>query len=227
MNRPIHDPGRRAFLKVTLAASGALLVGVQWAGAEDRAAAGSTWKPNLYVRIAPDVQVTIVSKNPEAGQGVKTAFPMVVAEHLEVDWKSVQVEQAPLDDRYGRQAIGGSRGTPDGWDDLRVAGTAARYLLTQRLASGGKRDVEVIAATGDDASNVLACAYAAAEGGAFTVAVLHRLALLPLVGIVAYVLFGEVSIGRRRSERKRGVVSGLPPSRSATRSPSPWRCWRW
>ena len=84
MNRPIHDPGRRAFLKVTLAASGALLVGVQWAGAEDKVAAGSTWKPNLYVRIAPDGQVTIVSKNPEAGQGVKTAFPMVVAEHLEV-----------------------------------------------------------------------------------------------------------------------------------------------
>jgi trk system potassium uptake protein TrkA len=39
----------------------------------------------------------------------------------------------------------------------------------------------VIAATGDDAANVLACAYAAAEGSAFTVAVLHRLALLPLV----------------------------------------------
>ncbi len=39
----------------------------------------------------------------------------------------------------------------------------------------------VIAATGDDAANVLACAYAAAEGDAFTVAVLHRLALLPLV----------------------------------------------
>lgn len=39
----------------------------------------------------------------------------------------------------------------------------------------------VIAATGDDASNVLACAYAAAEGDAFTIAVLHRLALLPLI----------------------------------------------
>ncbi len=39
----------------------------------------------------------------------------------------------------------------------------------------------VIAATGDDAANVLACAFAAAESGTFTVAVLHRLALLPLV----------------------------------------------
>ncbi len=38
----------------------------------------------------------------------------------------------------------------------------------------------VIAATGDDSANVLACAYAAAEG-AYTVTVLHKLALLPLV----------------------------------------------
>jgi trk system potassium uptake protein TrkA len=39
----------------------------------------------------------------------------------------------------------------------------------------------VIAATGEDSANVLACALAAAEGARFTVAVLHRLALLPLV----------------------------------------------
>ncbi len=39
----------------------------------------------------------------------------------------------------------------------------------------------VIAATGEDTANVLACAFAEAESQAFTVAVLHRLALLPLV----------------------------------------------
>jgi trk system potassium uptake protein TrkA len=39
----------------------------------------------------------------------------------------------------------------------------------------------VIAATGDDAANVLACAFAARERQTFTVAVLHRLTLLPLV----------------------------------------------
>lgn len=39
----------------------------------------------------------------------------------------------------------------------------------------------VVAATGEDAANVLACAYAIAEGATFTVAVLHSLALLPLV----------------------------------------------
>ncbi len=50
-------------------------------------------------------------------------------------------------------------------------------LLAQERV--GRMDL-VIAATGDDASNVLACAYAAAQG-AYTVTVLHRLALLPLV----------------------------------------------
>ena len=126
---------RRSFLKVSMLASGALMVGV---GSYGTLLAGETaqetWIPNLYVRIDPDGKITIVSKNPEGGQGVKTAFPMVVAECLEVDWEDVNVEQAPLDDRYGRQVAGGSRGTPDGWDDLRVAGTAAMHLLLAAAA---------------------------------------------------------------------------------------------
>jgi isoquinoline 1-oxidoreductase beta subunit len=126
---------RRSFLKVSMLATGALLVGVGCeAPKQVNESQSDNWIPNLYVRIDTDGTVTIVSKNPEAGQGVKTAFPMVVAECLEVDWKTVRVEQAPLDDRYGRQAIGGSRGTPDGWDDLRIAGTAACSLLIAAAA---------------------------------------------------------------------------------------------
>jgi isoquinoline 1-oxidoreductase beta subunit len=47
------------------------------------------------------------------------------------------LEQAALavDDRYGRQALGGSRGTPDGWNDLRIAGTAAKDLLVAAAAN--------------------------------------------------------------------------------------------
>ena len=127
---------RREFLQVSLLGSGALLVGVARPGASVATeTTGGTWAPNLYVRIDPDGAVSIVSKNPEAGQGVKTAFPMVVAECLDVDWQSVNVEQAPLDDRYGRQVVGGSYGTPDGWDDLRIAGTGARHLLVAAAAA--------------------------------------------------------------------------------------------
>lgn len=133
----MRQPGidRRSFLRISLLTSGALVVGV---GARGWLEAGGRdderWTPNLYVRIDPDGSITIVSKNPEAGQGVKTAFPMVVAECLNVDWRDVKVEQAPLDDRYGRQVVGGSRGTPDGWDDLRIAGTAACHVLTRAAA---------------------------------------------------------------------------------------------
>jgi len=121
---------RRTFLQVSLLGSGALLIGVATPGEADASGAeAERWVANLYVRIERDGSVTIVSKNPEAGQGVKTAFPMVVAECLDVPWQNVTVEQAPLDDRYGRQVVGGSQGTPDGWDDLRIAGTGARHLL--------------------------------------------------------------------------------------------------
>ena len=127
---------RGTFLKVSMLASGALLIGCGRVSTTDSGAVEKeTWTANLYVRIGADGKITIVSKNPEAGQGVKTALPMVVAECLDVDWKNVSVEQAPLDDRYGRQVIGGSRGTPDGWDDLRIAGTGARYLLVAAAAS--------------------------------------------------------------------------------------------
>lgn len=135
--KPRISMDRRSFLKVSMLASGALMIGCGRISSTDETPfEKQTWVANLYVRINTDGTVTIVSKNPEAGQGVKTAFPMVVAECLNIDWKTVSVEQAPLDDRYGRQVVGGSYGTPDGWDDLRVAGTAARQLLITAAATG-------------------------------------------------------------------------------------------
>jgi len=127
---------RRAFLKVSALASGAFMIGVSYRSTAygNHHEGEKTWEPNLYVRIDPDESITIVSKNPEGGQGIKTAMPMIVAECLEVDWNNVTVEQANLDDRYGRQVAGGSRGTPDGWDDLRIAGTGAMVMLRNAAA---------------------------------------------------------------------------------------------
>jgi isoquinoline 1-oxidoreductase beta subunit len=149
---------RRSFLKVSMLASGGLIIGCgQYDPVEANELENGTWVPNLYVRINTDGSITIVSKNPEAGQGVKTAFPMVVAECLNVDWKTVSVEQAPLDDRYGRQVIGGSRGTPDGWDDLRVAGTAARPERHRRAC--GVRAISAIRNTTGDGGALASSGY--------------------------------------------------------------------
>ena len=55
--------------------------------------------------------------------------------------------------------------------------TDTELLLEESV---GEMDA-VIAATGEDGSNALACAFAISEGAAYTVVVLHSLALLPLV----------------------------------------------
>ena len=55
---------RRAFLKVSALASGALLIGVGYRETVRAAHHGKkakTWAPNLYVRIDPDGKITIIS----------------------------------------------------------------------------------------------------------------------------------------------------------------------
>lgn len=133
---------RRAFLKATATAGGGLLLQavlpplVRTAFADDAAAAsGEAAALNAYVRIAPDGIVTIMSKNPEIGQGIKTMLPMVIAEELDVAWEKVRIEQAPLDAaKYGQQFAGGSRATPLNYDPLRRVGAAGRRMLVAAAA---------------------------------------------------------------------------------------------
>ncbi|HEX4850118.1 MAG TPA: molybdopterin cofactor-binding domain-containing protein, partial [Puia sp.] len=100
---------------------------------------------NGYLKISENGIVTIMSPNPEGGQNVKTSMPMIVAEELDVDWKNVIVEQAPLNTKlYARQFIGGSQAIYSSWKTLRSAGATARQMLCLAAAASWNVPVDEI-----------------------------------------------------------------------------------
>jgi len=104
---------RRSFLQVTALAGGGMLIGawIEPKASAQQPASKAPLEPNTFIRIAPDGTVTLVSRNPEIGQGIKTMLPMMIAEALDVHWTPVTVEQADFNPEYGRQSTGGSRAT--------------------------------------------------------------------------------------------------------------------
>jgi len=137
--------GRRSFLKNTFLAGGGLILGVSRFSAFNMNAGqvlemtDEWFKINAFLKIGGNGVVTIMSTNPEFGQGVRTSMPMVVAEELDVDWKHVIIEQAPFNtDLYTRQMSGGSQALRQGWKGLRMAGATARQMLREAAAQAWK-----------------------------------------------------------------------------------------
>lgn len=128
---------RRTFLSVSAAAGGGLMLSfaLPGFGKSDTAVEKGAKALNMYVRIGTDGIVTIMAKNPEIGQGIKTMLPMLIAEELDVDWKNVRTQQADFDPKYGPQFAGGSFATPMNWDPMRRVGAAGRQLLVAAAAA--------------------------------------------------------------------------------------------
>src|SRR5579871_2670242 len=129
---------RRSFLKISALAGGGVLLGLVETPklkAQGRGGPQAPPVPNNFIRVAADNTVTIVAKNPEVGQGVRTMLPMLIAEELDVDWKSVKIEQADFDDtKYNGQSAGGSTATPTNWTPMRQVGAAGRALFIKAAA---------------------------------------------------------------------------------------------
>ncbi|MDX1509532.1 MAG: molybdopterin cofactor-binding domain-containing protein, partial [Woeseiaceae bacterium] len=131
---------RRAFIVSGATAAGALVVGVPATAtqsSEDR-------QLGFFIEIQRDGRVVIGTNQPEIGQGVRTALPMLVAEELDVDWDDVSIRPMPLGIvktadgytwKYGGQGVGGSTGLTSNWTYMREVGARARLQLLQAAAN--------------------------------------------------------------------------------------------
>lgn len=128
--------GRRTFLKASALAGGGLLLSASIPFAARAAVGGKAEQAtlNAFISIAPDGAITIIGKNPEIGQGIKTSLPMLVAEEIDADWDKVAIEQGDLNQKYGFQLAGGSTATPMNWLPMRQVGAAARQMLLAAAA---------------------------------------------------------------------------------------------
>ncbi len=134
---------RRAFMRTSSLAGGGMLIGFNlFQACKPKAAPPVDLSLlnyndfNAFIKIADNGTVTIFSPNPEIGQGVKTAMPMIIAEELDVAWKDVYVEQGILDtENYTRQVAGGSQSIRHGWDALRQTGATAKQMLVNAAAA--------------------------------------------------------------------------------------------
>jgi isoquinoline 1-oxidoreductase beta subunit len=137
---------RRRFLKGLLAGSGLTLFlvftpnGFRILGAEEiKKADLKDLTLNAWIAITPEELIVITVSQSEMGQGVYTSIPMIVADELEADWKTVRFRAAPAADEYknpvwGMQTTGGSTSIRHFHDLLRQAGAAAREMLLQAAA---------------------------------------------------------------------------------------------
>ncbi len=138
---------RRMMLQVVGLGAAGFAVGCVPAGETPDEATGDAGAATLtfgpFVKIGTDDSVTVLLKHIEFGQGVSTGLTTIVAEELDARWDQMKFEHAPADvAKYGNaafggmvQGTGGSTAIANSWQQLRMAGAAARAMLAQAAAT--------------------------------------------------------------------------------------------
>jgi isoquinoline 1-oxidoreductase subunit beta len=137
---------RRSFFKISTIAGGGVMIGLysgsvaetlaQGRGGAPGGGAAAAVNPSVYITINPDNSFAVIAKNPETGQGMKNALPMLIADEFDVEWKQVKVEQADLDGtKYTGQIEGGSTATPTNYIPMRQVGAAGRLMMVGAAAA--------------------------------------------------------------------------------------------
>ncbi len=133
---------RRNFIKLTVSASGALIAGVHLQSCMPKKPQAEVHQFSPLIKIDTDGWISLIAKNPEIGQGVKTALPMILAEELGANWNKVKVVQADYDKIYNEQWAGGSYAIILNWDLMRTAGAMVRQVLIEAASKKMNLPVE-------------------------------------------------------------------------------------
>ncbi|RYD22002.1 MAG: xanthine dehydrogenase family protein molybdopterin-binding subunit [Verrucomicrobiaceae bacterium] len=150
--------GRRGFLSLSALGGGGLLLGIYAGGASADAQevgkpteeTAGDFSPSAFIRISADGTVTLVSHKPEMGQGVLTSIPMILAEELDIDWKTVKLEIGKTDPAYGNQMSVGSQTVRNTYQPMRLLGATARAMLVTAAArTWNVPESELTTAAGD------------------------------------------------------------------------------
>lgn len=133
----IENLSRRQFIKGFGAIGGTLLIGVQLPDSAHAHSGGhhhAKFDPDVFISVAHDGLVSIISHRSEMGQGIKSTLPLLIADEMEANWDRVKVVQAIADEKYGSQNTDGSRSVRRNYQRLRQAGATARLMLCQAAA---------------------------------------------------------------------------------------------
>jgi isoquinoline 1-oxidoreductase beta subunit len=108
------------------------------------AAAGAPLSPNVWITIATDGTITIVSPAAEMGQGTFTTLPAVIADELDADWAKVKPVFPPEwnEKKYGNPGYdnyafqtSASFAVRGYFRAMRIAGAQARRVLIDAVAA--------------------------------------------------------------------------------------------
>ena len=134
---------RREFLKTTAKGSVALIFGfyLPLPGSGQDIPDSRVFRPNAWIRITPDNQITVLTEIPEMGQGPRTVDTMMLADELEATGRPFVWNRHPSFPRSIRispPAVAGVPGQP-GITSARWALKRARCFSRRRRRSGESR----------------------------------------------------------------------------------------
>ena len=138
--RNLLKAGAGLTFALTIAPDALSVVGDAFADAPDAAA---PYAPSVWLTIAPDGTITVVSPAAEMGQGSFTSLPIIIAEELDADWSKVKpVFPTDWDDKtYGNPSYNhtfqtsASASVTGYFTSLRIAGAQARRVLLDAAAA--------------------------------------------------------------------------------------------